>query len=232
MPTSKFITMNTDSVLIDLKEIYKQKNLPDFANEFVQDGIIDPALFAAEDKRILFIAKEHNLLQEKHYINSTYSYSDWWNMHVHLQFSHRIVEWAYGIQKGFPLLSDQQLSYEEKHIALRSIAFINVKKTAGTANANSGVILEYINQTRDLLHRQIREIAPTHIVTCFRYDHYPQQLFEIEMQRTTANTFSYGYWDDISVVNFYHPSSRKSKKFLYEQLSQAFGCVDKAKKNG
>jgi len=217
--------MNPTPVLVELKELYKAKNLPDSEKHFVLDGIINPDLFAQQSKRVLFIAKEHNLLFGTDYTDSKYSYIDWWNQHVHLQFSHRISEWAYGIQNDFPILTEQ-LSYEAKHASLKSIAFINVKKTTGTANANSEVIFKYINESRDLLHKQIEEIAPTHIVSCFRYDDYPNQLFNMEMQRTPSNTFGFGRWNNISIVNFYHPSSRKSKKFLYEQLEEAFRYVE------
>lgn len=216
--------METNSVLEELKELYKQKKLADSDNAFIVDGIINPVLFERQTNKVLFIAKEHNFLADQDYTNYQNGYIDWWNEHVHLQFSHRIAEWAYGIQNDFPAFL-HDLDYDTKHNALKSIAFINVKKASGASSAHAQVIFDYIDQSRDLLHRQIKEINPTLIVTCFRYDDYPRCLFNIDMQRTGSNTFGYGSWNNISVVNYYHPSSRKSRKFLYEQLGEAIRYV-------
>lgn len=216
--------METSSVLTELDALYKTKALADSSNRFIRDGIINPTLFEAQERKVLFIAKEHNYLEAQDYTDYKNGYIDWWNLHVHLQFSHRISEWAYGIQNNFPIFSEN-LDYALKHEALKSIAFINVKKASGTASANAQVIFEYMEASRELLQRQITEIAPTHIVTCFRYDAYPKCLLGIEMFRTEANTFGYGQWNGIKVVNFYHPSSRKNKRFLYEQLGEAFKYI-------
>lgn len=211
------------SILNKFKALYQQEPyLPDYQELFIIDGVIDPELFAIQPERILFIAKEHNLLKkptdESHY---DADYTIWWNKGVNYMFSHRISAWAHGILNNFTANFDD-ITIDHKKLALRSVAFINVKKSSGKANANQEVISRYIVASQKLLHEQIREINPTMIICCFRYDYLPNQLFDGALTKTTAGTFSYGKWEGVDVINFYHPSSRKRSKWLYDEVEKAF----------
>lgn len=216
--------MNDSPLLTQFADLYKAKGLVDCENQFVEDGIINSDSYSKQAARILFIAKEHNDLNPD-VSDEVYkpSYSKWWNHHVHLQFSHRIGEWAYGVLNDFPAYD--KIEYQQKHDALKSIAFINVKKTSGGAAANSDLINSYIVNSRELLHRQIDEISPTIIIGCFRYNWYVEQLFGFEMKDSTPNGFGFNTWKGIRVINFYHPSSRKNKFGLYTQLAEAVKYV-------
>lgn len=214
--------MEQDLILNRIHQFYLKSELLDKNNHFIRDGIINRDLFAAQSKRVLFVAKEHNLIQKGEYAEKPNDgYSEWWNKHVHLQFSHRISEWAYGILNDFPAFSPS-LDRDIKHDFLRSIAFINVKKSGGSFTAKPQVIWDYIDQTRDLLLEQIGDINPTHIVTCFRYDVFTEKLFGVKLQSSGSKTFGFGIWRNSQVLNFYHPSARKGKQFLYEQLADGF----------
>lgn len=194
--------MNDDSIFDRFKSIYAiHTSLADYDGVFIRDGIVNRDLFSNSREKILFIAKEHNL--SKKYDEKEYAadYRIWWKEHVHLGFSVRISEWAYGIQTNFSLpFEDIQKTHREK--ALKSIAFINVKKTAGRANADAVTIWGYIGASKSLLLQQIADIAPTLIVCGFRYDNYPEQLFEQQMTRTKSGTFSYGKWNGIDIISF------------------------------
>lgn len=212
--------MKVEEQFLEFENLYKELALPDCDRRFIKDGVIEPSLFNKQTKRLLFIAKEHNYASEN--FDPTYAadYRVWCQQHVHLQFAHRVSEWAYGILNEF--IGDfDEITYDQKHQALKSIAFINVKKSSGRANANSEVITAYIEHSRNLLLKQIADISPSMIVCCFRYDNYPQQLFGIKMERPASNLYSYGTWSGVKIINFYHPSSRKNKRSLYQSLAQA-----------
>ena len=217
--------MNYPSLKDEFVSLYKTKELTDCNNRFVKDGIINPALFAQQKIRVLFIAKEHNDLDPTT-ADETYTpdYSVWWNHHIHLQFSHRVSEWAYGIINDFPDYSGIEEG-NKKHEALKSIAFINVKKVSGGAAADPILISKYIEYGRELLHRQIAEIAPTIIVCCFRDNWYVEHLFGFGPMKSTVDKLGVGIWNNINVVNFYHPSARKSKHGLYSQLKEVIALV-------
>jgi hypothetical protein len=216
--------MDTDAIFTQFEELYRLKNLHGCYNPFIKDGIIDHFRFNSQHTKILFIAKEHNYLGTLDQKDYKADYREWWNLHVHLQFSHRISEWAYGILNSFDI-DYEQLNYEQKHEALRSIAFINVKKVSGNSSSNPKVICDYIIQSRELLHQQITEISPTLIICCFRHDYYTEHLFGLKLTRSVTNAFSYGKWNNINVINFYHPSSRKNKQLLYGLIEEAVSRV-------
>ncbi|MBO0934149.1 hypothetical protein [Fibrella aquatilis] len=214
--------MNTD-LQAEFVDLYKKLGLVDYSNLFISDGIINDELCNKQKIKILFIAKEHNKLNREYEDNP--SYSDWWKQHVMYTFSHRISEWAYGISNNFPPYAEAQ-DADRKHEALKSIAFINVKKVCGGSSSNSAIIGEYIIKTRSLLLRQIQEIAPTIIICCFKYNWFVEALFGVENVNTASNDWGFYTWKGINIVNYFHPSSRKSKLALYDGLREAVRFLD------
>lgn len=217
--------MNDDIIFDSFRTLYEvQTQLTDYNGVFIKDGIVNKELFRESREKILFIAKEHNLPNS--YNKKTYAadYRIWWEDHVHLGFSVRISEWAHGIENNFSTPYDA-IEKVHREQALKSIAFINVKKTAGRANANPKTIWGYIGASCSLLLEQIREIAPTLIVCGFPYDNYPIQLFDVQMKKSESGTFSIGTWEGISIINFFHPSCRNDKKWLYNELAQAYKSI-------
>jgi hypothetical protein len=143
------------------RDLYKcHTNLADCSGVFIKDGIINIESFKNSRERTLFISKEHNLHKKYGPNNYAADYRIWWAEHVHLAFSVRISEWAFGIESRFSVPLDAINNFQRKK-ALQSIAFLNVKKTAGRATADSKTISGYIDVSQKLLQRQIIEIDPT-----------------------------------------------------------------------
>lgn len=206
-----------DSIFQEFADLYKKENLPDCDHGIIMDGITDRNKYESQAHRILFICKEHNRL------NDSYDTGDvrvWWSKlpNVRYVFSHRISEWAYGIANDFP--AHEQIVHTDKEQALTQIAFINIKKTWGDANAESDVLWKYVKASKDLLQKQIAEIDPTIIITCFRYDYLTKLLFDFDTMPITPHGFSYGKWNGRLVINYFHPSARKNKQVLYDTLKE------------
>ncbi|PSL27419.1 hypothetical protein [Dyadobacter jiangsuensis] len=221
--------MQPTSLFDQFSALYTSEKLGDHDRPIIKDGIIHAPTFEKQSKRILFIAKEHNLGTDGGSPDFAADYGVWWQNYVYKRFAHRLSEWAYGILNDFPE-DFHSISKEERLEALRSIALINVKKSSGTAAANAAIIAAYIAKSKALLQQQIMEIRPTLIVCCFRYDNYPNDLFgetdkilgqKIEMKKHSSNLYSRGLWNGLPVINFFHPSARKSKQFLYTELANA-----------
>jgi hypothetical protein len=209
-----------------LEYLYKSaKYLKDYTNGLIEDGIIDPVKYDKQNPKILFIAKEHNRLNDSY---ESGSYAKWWsgNDSVRYGFSHRISEWAYGILNNFPAYD--AITYADKNEALQSIAFINIKKTWGDASADPIVLSNYVSLTKTLLQQQIDSISPTIILCCLRYDYLTKQLFDFKNMIPAQYGFSYQKWHGSLVINFYHPSARKNKSVLYSQLKEVvdFAILD------
>lgn len=215
--------MDSETIFDQFKTLYRAQNLPHFDNPFIKDGINNPDLFAKQQVKVLFIAKEHNYIGQPNDETYAADYRVWANQGVYLQFANRLSEWGYGLLNGFPPY--EGLTYDDKHEALKSIAFINVKKASGNASANTEHICQYIISSQSLLQQQIASIAPTLIVCCFRCDFYVELLFDNKMVRTASNLYSIGKWNGVDIINFYHPSSRKKKLELYKLLEEAYTQV-------
>lgn len=215
--------MQSDSIFLDFQTHYKANHLADSENFIIKDGIINPELYKSQKRKILFIAKEHNFINRDKYPNGYEGdYRHWWNNYLNYTFSHRISEWSFGIADEFNT-TYEAISWEQKMNALKSIAFINVKKTGGGSSSNKATLLNYIEVSRDLLQQQITGIDPDLIICCFRYDCFVNKLFDVAMERVPPNHYSLGTWQGKRVINFYHPSSRKGKKFLFDQIREAVG---------
>ena len=213
--------MYDDSIFLDFQARYKANHLADSENFIIKDGIIDPELYSRQKPKILFIAKEHNFINRDEHPNGYEGdYRHWWKNYLNYTFSHRISEWSFGVANDFDT-AYEQMSREQKMNALRSIAFINVKKTGGGSYSNPDTILSYIKASRDLLQQQIIDIDPDLVICCFRHDCYVERLLEVSMKRVSSNHYSLGTWQSKRIINFYHPSSRKGKKFLFDQIREA-----------
>jgi hypothetical protein len=226
---TKSEALEKDSIFREFADLYIQEKLPGYElivkndspardDGIIRDGITDPKQYEGQPHKILFICKEHN------HLNGGYNSGDvreWWASkkgNVQYNFSHRISEWAYGIAKDFPAYETVEHCHKEQ--ALRNIAFINVKKVWGDASADAKVIWKYTEASKVLLQKQIKEINPTIIIACFRYDYLTKLLFEFDSMNTAPHGFSYRMWNESLVINFFHPSSRKNKEFLYNTFKE------------
>ncbi|CCH01966.1 hypothetical protein FAES_3965 [Fibrella aestuarina BUZ 2] len=212
--------MNDDSIFSRFGQLYKENSLIDCDQFLIKDGIIDPALYPCQPRRILVIAKEHNFLHRNKQPNGYEGdYRAWWKMQVEHRFAHRISEWCFGVLNGFTT-PFEEVTHEQKQLALRSIAFMNVKKTGGGHASNPQTILDYIDVSRALLLEQIQQIAPDLIIGGFRHDVYMERLFGVAMTPALSDGYSTGSWQGCQLITSFHPSARKSKRFLYTKLAE------------
>lgn len=228
--TNWYFQRNPQTKTYQLNELFDrwEKDTPEYEGVFIRDGIIDEELWNAPDnKRILFIAKEANDkgVDHKSLLMHERDFRVWWNGEISHAFSYRIAEWAHGIKKDFPEFDS---FYEQKEWhgtysdSLRSIAFMDVKKSAGKGSANHDLVLKAITDHREQLLRQIEIIQPELIVSSLVERELMEALFEsqpgdIQWQKS-------GYvrcifkWKGIPVIDFYHPSGQGAPAAIYSLL--------------
>jgi hypothetical protein len=169
-------------------------------NGFKRDGIINEELFSKP--YILFVCKEPNDPDQK-----PGDYRDWWNNEMTYAFSKRIGDWAYGIINGFPPY--QSFSDDQAHQALKSVAFMNVKKVGGGARANHDEILNWIERDHALLHEEIEIINPSVIICSLGFSHITKKLFNNISDNDWQDAgygIPYAKLKDRLIIDFYHPS--------------------------
>lgn len=214
--------MDDDSIFDQFNLLYQARQLADCNRFNIKDGIIQPELYYAQPIRILIIGKEHNFIKPRLYPDGYEGdYRVWWKDNLNYTFSLRISEWSFGILDNFET-PYEAISREQKIHSLRSLAFINVKKTGGRSKSNPNTILAYISASRELLHKQINQINPEVILCCFRHDLYVEALFDIVMTKSSFESYNTGFWQGRKVINTFHPSSRKNKQYLYNKLAHTF----------
>lgn len=168
---------------------------------FKKDGIINEALF--KSSHILFVCKEPNDPKQEEG-----DYRVWWNQEMLYTFSRRIGEWSHGIFNNFPPY--ESFKDEDSHLALRSIAFMNVKKVGGGSTANHNEIEKWLERDITFLKEEIEIINPKLIICCLGFSQITRALFNEVPEgdwHSTGYGVPYAELGERLIVDFYHPST-------------------------
>lgn len=82
--------MQSVSLFNQFSTLYACERLCDHDRPIIKDGIIHPQTFEKQSKRILFIAKEHNLGADGDDPDFAADYGVWWQDYVYKRFAHRV----------------------------------------------------------------------------------------------------------------------------------------------
>lgn len=168
---------------------------------FKKDGVVNEPMF--KSPYILFICKEPNDQQQKEG-----DYREWWNNEMLYTFSRRIGEWSHGIFNCFPPY--ESFSNEDSHQALRSIAFLNIKKVGGGRIADHIEIIRWLERDIDFLKEEIEIIDPKLIICCLGLSKITRKLFEEIPERDWQSSgygIPYARIRGRLILDFYHPST-------------------------
>ena len=203
--------------LNELFAAWKQRII-EVADRMCLDGIVCEESYENTNPKLLFITKEPN-----HPEGSGFDFREWWSESVEYAFANRLCEWSYGVQNGFPPLSEFDKDEANKLAAIRSISFMNLKKVGGSGSSDLEVIRSTTDRDKDLLRRQIEIIDPDIIVGGIGRDSrlwsllFPDIIlqdcgFDIRVARIGR----------VRVIDFYHPSYRVARAMSYSLLGRVF----------
>lgn len=187
------------------------------AHQFHPDGIIDPDLFAKAATKVLFLCKEPN-----NHEGEGFDFREEWRDQLKYRFAHRLEQWAEGLLNDFPPFEEMKAS---SSVALRSVAFMNVKKTGGRSFSEKADILDHAKRFKHHLLDQIRQIDPQIIVGSLSWWSVYEALFGAEATKDREViedmwVFKHGR---AVVIDFYHPSNRYPSSMQYALLSRVVG---------
>lgn len=193
---------------------------------FNKDGIVDHETWKQQEIKILFILKETNDLQE------TNAYQG--DLRAFLRGGatgvlwNNVARWSYGIQNSNEGQIDSwgelaEITQEKRAQILRSIAVVNMKKSPGKASSDWKKIEEAVDKNKEQLKEQVALISPN-VIICGGTKYYFQRLFDIAPMdiHITDNGVQYCVIDTTPVVFYYHPSARKPKKEMFDDLMYAY----------
>lgn len=185
-----------------------QLAMKDELGGFVADGIIDEQLFEQANRKILFITKEPNNPTQK-----AGDFREWWQQPLEGGFSMRIAEWAHGLLYDFPVFDS--ISDEQRHKAIGSIAFMNLKKVGGGGSAEGSTISEHTKKYHNYLLREIDIIQPDIIITGISGMPLREALFGKLSWKASGYGIQIAKFNGARVIDFYHPSSRNAPAAAY-----------------
>ncbi len=187
-----------------------QKEFPDYQGKFNEDGINNEAVFNDQKLKILFLTKEPNDPEQ-----DGGDFRIWWAEEVKYAFSHRICEWAFGLLNGFPPIEDLSYESKERIRIMSAVAFMNLKKSGGKANADHDVIREVVKKERHLILEEISIINPDIIVGGVGDPEFWTLLFPDIQFKNSGFDISVAKYGSYRIVNYYHPSYRVPRSMSY-----------------
>ena len=193
--------------------------------KFVGDGIIDARAWTATRLKVLFLLKEsHEKIKDADYQDGCEWVRDYllagkaegrstmWKV---------LGTWAYGLQG---LATGSMVPYPEQGSdwtktqvgeALRSSAFVNVKKSGGGAVSDPEELRRYVDQDWELLQSQLSEIRADIIVCGSTWELIARRFYSATDNETEHCVHRVG---SFTFVDFWHPSNRFPHRLSYYAL--------------
>lgn len=183
------------------------------SGHFVEDGIISPEHWNASKRKVLFVLKETNghvkSISETILKASTSKTSKLW---VRPTFNN-VGRWTHGLINTFDVLEPYENSNRHRRSAIRSCAFINIKKTAGKRTATHAVEQHAIDYA-PFIRRQISIISPDIVVFGGTYKIMKIHVLA-DLIKVSHRVHRFG---DVICINANHPACTKSRKDMYQQV--------------
>jgi len=191
-----------------------ENNVDEYKDKFIKDGIIDEALYDEAPIKILFIAKEPNDNEQE----ESWDFRNLWQEEPKHIFSYRLAEWSYGIFNEFPQYDKIWKDAKEMHKALKSVAFMNIKKSGGGGNSEYEKMMKHLLMNLDFLHQQIDIISPDIIILGTSWNELRNELFPNVKWDKSGYNLEIAKYKKATIIDFYHPSSRIAPAASYSLL--------------
>jgi len=138
---------------------------------------------------------------------------------LEFSFSMLLAEWSYGMIKMFPLYEE---ALKNRREGLMSVAFMNMKKSGGEGSTIFKDFMAVIKDTKKSINKEIEIIDPDIIVGCGLYDAAWQEAFGISNWVESGYGKNITRWNNIRIINYYHPSNRFPRVMNYVLLGQIY----------
>ncbi|WP_028865658.1 hypothetical protein [Psychromonas aquimarina] len=195
-----------------------EKKFPTEKWHFNRDGIISPDHWERSDLKVLFILKETNKARQNVVNAITNALSSkkscWWKGKV----LRRVGRWAYGLANysgEVPSFKDAKSFGKE---AAWSIAYINMRKTAGGSRTNKKSFDAHVNEYAPYIKRQVELIKPDVIVLCGTFKPVKKHVFP-EMEHVCKRVHKY---NNMLLINAFHPAAIVKSAGIYHQVLDSY----------
>ncbi len=184
----------------------------------IRDGIIDVEKYLSAKYRVMWILKEPYEVDEdgnpngggwdfKEVINSKETIGSFGKARRTFQ---NITYTVWSILNGFCQYKDIPSLDENPEMlnALKSIAFINVKKLPGTSTSVDYIIGYAYNDCKDILLKQISDYNPQIIIGGSTLHHFFNDLEILKEKMITHGSSDYVFKENRLFIDAFHPAQR------------------------
>jgi hypothetical protein len=183
-----------------------------YGDSFISDGITDINIYNDIKPKILWILKEPNDISESSWDQRDFhkdvsTYNDWRRTYK------LIIKTTYAIFNNIKEFDNIPDEYNIRNI-LHKIAFINIKKKGGGAQANEAIIRNTYYRDKELILEQIDLINPDIIINCSRVWNFFIDLVSTHDTKPD-NEFQYGFKDNKLIIHAYHPNNTTTTNEKY-----------------
>lgn len=211
-------------------------------NIFVEDGVVDCVEYSNQKLKVLFVLKEAYTSSEEKKNNKSSLIVDIKNG-IERTFWNRLSEWAVGLlsEDEKNITNFDSITKEQKEIAIRKTAIINLKKSDGDTktdmekyekyfyNENNEINKKYI----DYLNEQIELIDPD-VIICGGTFNIFNRLYEDRIEKISdiRRGYYFGKTDNSQkaiLIDYCHPSWRNSADLLYYGLCSTYQQILKSR---
>lgn len=198
---------------------------------FLKDGVIDGETYFKEKVKVLFILKEANCPNGrddlKKYLRSPELKGNWWKTW------NNIARWTIALLDGgcYP----KTISSSYRASVLKRIAFLNLKKEGGGAQADPSKIANAAKTDNKYIKKQIEMYDPDIIICCGQNGESNATILRnyvlkdnvSEWQKLKNSVYYYHFRSkdgkQIPIVSFTHPQMRGGHKKFEEKYDLMVG---------
>ena len=187
---------------------------------FIRDGCANPEKYVDAPVKLLFVLKEVNGGQD-------WDLREFMNDGCRPQTWNVIARWIEGIFNISHDYSWDEMQNDNDHrrkTYIPQVSAVNVKKTSGGNVADSRLIQDSVEKSKDYLRKQLQLYQADIIVLCGTGKQYQTAIRNKPNWKMTSRGIWY-YIDDNNsiVISFSHPEARTKECFLY------YGLIDAVK---
>jgi len=188
----------------------------------VADGVVDPATFLKQEKRIVFVLKEANDPD-----GGDWDLREFASRGARAATWNNLVRWTRILQafpKKLPTSEIKTIGQSDRIETLKTIAMMNLKKVPGCATAIRQPILDSAREHSSKLHEQLSLYDPDIVVACgdpvfnSLKDFVCAEHTHYRSEKRPHNCHAFSWGKRAQVFDFWHPQTRRSAQFLADAL--------------
>lgn len=198
---------------------------------FISDGAVNMESYASSTLKICYFLKEAYSKDN----DEDWDLTRWLDNGAMTRMWSNVAEWTYGIINTTTtnISHKPQLTNQEKTVLLKSVSVINVKKSNGNVQSDYGDLLNYANEDKEFLKRELDILKPD-VIVCGNNSSLLRLLYGATVQsknRVSAEGLidaeymsknGYAFVGNQIIIDYYHPANQYPAMLNYYTICSLY----------